>query len=66
MPNELKPCPFCGGGANLNSDTNGLNQKIFWVECAMTKSICKVIPTTWRYKTKEDAIEAWNERADNG
>ena len=57
MPNELKPCPFCGGKATLN--TNGDK---FWVDCAMSKGFCRVMPSTWQYKTEEDAIEAWNER----
>ena len=59
--NKLKPCPFCGGEATLIDDGFGR----YFVECSMSDGICKVIPRTWSYDTKEEAIEAWNRRADN-
>lgn len=62
MPNKLKLCPFCGGEAILQKGIDGR----YFVECNITKSHCSVIPKTWAYKTKKEAINAWNERADNG
>ncbi|MBE6784163.1 MAG: restriction alleviation protein, Lar family [Ruminococcaceae bacterium] len=59
---DLKPCPFCGGEAILQKGTDGR----CWIECNITKSHCSVIPKTWAYKTKKEAIEAWNRRVDNG
>lgn len=58
---ELKPCPFCGSKATLHERTDG-----FYVDCASQYRFCTVLPSTWIYKTEEDAIEAWNRRVDNG
>lgn len=41
MPNELKPCPFCGGEAVLHKGADGR----YFVECNITKSYCSVIPS---------------------
>lgn len=59
---ELKPCPFCGGKAELHS----------WhkPECMAKDEIraevwCNDCPATvGTYLTKEEAVEAWNRRAD--
>ena len=68
---ELKPCPFCGGKANIK----GANKKgyalIIWCECndcnARTSGYCPdlenedtSIESIERCKIK--AIEAWNRR----
>lgn len=58
MTDKLKPCPFCGGKAALKTMGNG-----YYVDCALEKEFCAVIPSTWSYQTAEDAIEAWNARA---
>lgn len=63
MPNELKPCPFCGSTAEIRTQPK---YDDFWVECAMRNGHCPVMPATWRYKTEEEAINAWETRADNG
>jgi len=59
--NELKPCPFCGGIAELRSF--GVNTlKEYWVSCY--EHTCKINPQTGCYKTAEEAIAAWNRRAE--
>lgn len=49
MP-ELKPCPFCGGEAELGSP-------IYYVECT---SCMGGVPS---YDSMEEAISAWNRRS---
>ncbi len=52
---KLKPCPFCGGKAELDP-------KYHVVGCALEYGSCDVIPQTWGCETDEEAIEAWNRR----
>ena len=66
---KLKPCPFCGGEAEekyIRRKTMFAKYKfpynthyvyIRCKQCAGTSSV------KW---TREEAIEAWNRRADNG
>ena len=51
---ELKPCPFCGGEATIMGDD------YFWASC---KYCCA---ETLGSEDVQEAIEAWNRRADNG
>ena len=59
---ELKPCPFCGGEAEVNEDRLD-GYTIFIVSCENSK--CPVIVETMHRagNTKAQAIEAWNRRA---
>ena len=61
---KLKPCPFCGGEAEL-THTNDNNHYPF-VRCkygAYLKPKCMANMYPWlNYKTDEEAIEAWNRR----
>ena len=57
MSEELKPCPFCGGDAEITKWHEG-----YFVECK--KQRCG--GTIGAYKTEEEAIEAWNTRAKDG
>lgn len=52
---ELKPCPFCGGEAELIDKYEG----VFWIICK--GCLCE----SGFVKTKEEAINAWNRRADD-
>lgn len=47
---ELKPCPFCGGKAELCGDN------YFWVSCTSCYT------DTYGSHDKEDVIERWNRR----
>ena len=50
---KLKPCPFCGGEATIYKSKIG-----FGVMCKYTPFCCTMVG----YKTKEEAINAWNNR----
>ena len=54
--NELKPCPFCGS-TRVIVDTTILGA--YTAECL---DCCAIISHC--YPTKEDAIAAWNRRAE--
>ena len=62
---ELKPCPHCGGrnvaamsSDEINHDNNGHD---FTVCCLFSAGGCGA--TSGYRKTKKEAIEAWNRRA---
>ena len=67
MPNELKPCPFCGGKATTSHGVAVTTEHFFFVSCekchSRTGNAYK-----WQYgeNYEQKAIEAWNRRADNG
>lgn len=58
MPNELKPCPFCGGEAFVWRTNHRT-----YVQCE------NYVMTTHRIEvsgiTDKEAFELWNRRADN-
>lgn len=67
--NELKQCPFCGGDA----EKRYIKRKKLFVSMRFPYNThyvyvkCKVCGATSRvYVTIENAIEAWNRRAENG
>lgn len=55
---ELKKCPFCGGEAVLEECEYG-GYSEYLVYC----NECSGMVEKWR-KTKEEAIEQWNRRAE--
>ena len=57
MITELKPCPFCGGLAEVRYIQN----HGYYVLCK--GRFCKVRTYTLVYKKKHEAIQAWNKRA---
>ena len=51
MSEELKPCPFCGGEAEI-------------FESAICQIRCSNCNARSCWNTKDKAIEAWNRRAE--
>lgn len=60
---ELLPCPFCGGEAELMYWEDDL-LSAFSVAC--TNDDCYMMVDTGFYRNLQDAIDAWNTRADGG
>ena len=57
--NELKPCPFCGGDDTVIEKDPLTGTYV--VRCRNCQTI------VWQYYAiREEAIEAWNRRADDG
>ena len=64
MSDKLKPCPFCGGEAELVYTND--NHRAPYVRCkfgVMQKPKCVGCQYPWNHKTEEEAIEAWNGRS---
>lgn len=69
MPNELKPCPFCGGAARLyHTEHTNLNNRKHYFNCEKCGTYF-LFYTNTKYisqeQTEQEAIEAWNRRIDN-
>lgn len=56
---ELKPCPFCGGEAEIVEND-------CFVDVCCKNLRCRGWASCLEYKTKKEAIEAWNRRAEDG
>ncbi len=57
---KLKPCPFCGGKAEMLIDEYSVSRKEYLVACTE----CDGMVERWR-ETKEEAVEQWNRRTSN-
>ncbi len=58
MSEELKPCPLCGGRAEIwRAHPEGPKRKA-WIAC-----VDRCLVLTREYDTTEEAIAAWNRRA---
>ena len=59
MPNELKPCPFCGGNAHQEIFDDGFFVFIH-IECVSCGA--KIVR---HYETGSEGATAWNRRAND-
>ena len=59
MNKELKPCPFCGGKAQL--DHEGIETSSF-VRCMECHARTRNIAVASYYCSDDKAIELWNHR----
>lgn len=57
---ELKPCPFCGGKAEIQYGACDYN--VYQVVCHNEQDCCNAM-NGWS-DTPEEAAEQWNRRAD--
>lgn len=67
MPNELKPCPFCGSAGKLQRKYRCKGKRKtteYRIICSNLE--CEIFPATFLKSTYHEAAEAWNRRADNG
>jgi Lar family restriction alleviation protein len=69
LPGKLKPCPFCGGEAEVISKWTDNGRRIVRVRCSVcqAQSPYKANPELhgwFRWIDCDKAAEAWNRRAD--
>ena len=62
---KLKPCPFCGGKAGLTDVGNEGEFEDWIVECPSCH-IAMLYHDDGCTSTKDEAVIAWNRRADSG
>ncbi len=61
MRTDLKPCPFCGGKADVAKEAIPYQPTLYWVECGNDN--CEVNPSTYPVKSLDSAVVAWNRRS---
>lgn len=62
---ELKPCPFCGGAAELKVKDYAMmgHKKQAYVRCKVCGTTSDYFSEDIAYCANEKAIKAWNRRA---
>ena len=67
MSEKLKPCPFCGGEAELAYGGKGsfIAEGISFVRCKECGAVGQKFEVSRKYSSDEKAIDAWNRRIDN-
>lgn len=63
---ELKPCPFCGGIAQLSHTSCGGIYDTTYVLCVGCGCKTKLFEISVTYAADDKAAEAWNRRANDG
>ena len=63
MTTELKPCPFCGGQAEMNvrGGNYGYTPDIYYVRCKRCGAKIEIISNNYKNLSKS-VINAWNKR----
>lgn len=62
---ELKPCPFCGGEAEMATEHYYDDKKISYVVCKRCDARGGFFLVSPKYASEAKAIEAWNRRKDS-
>jgi hypothetical protein len=63
---ELKPCPFCGGEADIRHEhrwISGMNGGYSGTYIVCKKCCCRTCTYDW--EDEDQMYEAWNRRVDN-
>ena len=63
---ELKPCPFCGGRAEVKKSTFGNNTGYAFIICKSCEASSKNFNMSLDICAVEEATKAWNRRAERG
>lgn len=61
---ELKPCPFCGSHNVLLRHYDPYDG--YHGDCGVWEAWCVICEANIERRQEEEAIEAWNRRADDG
>lgn len=61
---ELKPCPFCGGDAQLEHIHDGFGYS--YVRCKKCGVESVKFIKSFEVSSDKEAVEFWNRRAENG
>ena len=64
MSDELKPCPFCGSMATIHCDIPRFHAYGYGVGCSNPNCAAYSGYGMMTCETKEEAIDAWNRRAE--
>lgn len=64
MTRELKPCPFCGGPAEIEEVLSGIDGVRFSVGCTADEAHCMGYQSLTTFNFQSEAADAWNKRAD--
>ena len=63
---KLKPCPFCGGKAEVKKATFGDNRGYAFITCKSCEASTKHFNKSLDFCAVEEATKAWNRRAERG
>ncbi len=58
----LPPCPFCGEYPKIGNFGDGFSDITFYVKHDQSECVICGLMRTKSFKTKQQAIEAWNQR----
>lgn len=61
---ERKPCPFCGGEAEVKKSVFGDNRGYAFISCKSCGASSKNFNMSLDYCAVEEATKAWNRRAE--
>lgn len=62
---ELKPCPFCGGEAEIGHSNLFSGKMASYCECNNCGATGEYFDVSSKYSSDDKAIEAWNRRVEH-